>query len=301
MNKELLKGILLVTIGAASYGILTTLVSLAYNEGFTTMEVTLAQFAVGLPVMGLLVLFNRQARKQTTKKGSSKYAVLKLMIGGTSLSLTSVFYYLSVQTIPVSIGVVLLMQSIWMGVVAESLLERKWPDANKCIAVVLVLAGTLLATNAIENYNQLDVRGVLWGLAAAVVYTVSIFVSTSIALHMHSQVRSFWNLVGATAIVLIMLWVQMPRTFNGAVFWKWGIWLALSGTLLPPLLFNIGLPKTGMGLGSILIAIEIPVSVCMAWWLLHEEVSLLQWFGVILIIASVVLMNRNTLKKELAT
>ena len=299
MKRELLKGILLVTIGAVSYGILTTLVSLAYNKGFTTMEITVAQFAIGLVCMGTLVLFNRRTRTHHHKKPNGPYAIAKLIIGGTTLSLTSVFYYLSVQTIPVSIGVVLLMQSIWMGVVAESLLTKKWPGAGKSMAVLLVLAGTLLATDAIKNYNQLAIRGVLWGLAAAVVYTISIYVSTGIALHLHPQVRSFWNLVGATAIVIIILLVQWPGSFNTAVIWKWGIWLAISGTILPPLLFNIGLPKTGMGLGSILIAIEIPVLVSMAWWLLHEEVRWLQWTGVVLIIVSVVLININNLKKDL--
>lgn len=301
MNKELLKGILLVTIGAISYGVLTTLVGLAYNEGFTAMEVTTAQFMVGLLAMSLLVFFNGKTRQREATGVKDKYAIPKLILGGTSLSLTSLFYYLSVQYIPVSIGVVLLMQSIWMGVVGESLLEKKLPGTQKTIAVVLVLTGTLLATNALDNYHQLDARGIFWGLAAAVLYTVSIFVSTRIALHLHPQTRSFWNLIGAAAIVLMIIAVERPASFNTAVIWKWGTWLALSGTILPPLLFNTGLPKTGMGLGSILIAIEIPVSVCLAWLLLHEEVIPGQWAGVGLIIGAVVLMNINTLKKELGT
>jgi hypothetical protein len=37
------------------------------------------------------------------------------MLAGTSLGMTSVFYYLTVKYIPVSIGIVLLMQTVWMG------------------------------------------------------------------------------------------------------------------------------------------------------------------------------------------
>jgi hypothetical protein len=40
-----------------------------------------------------------------------------------------------------------------------------------------------------------------------------------------------------------------------------GVVLALFGTIIPPLLMNAGFPLTGIGLGSIVSALELPVSV----------------------------------------
>lgn len=296
MDRNLLKGILFVGIGAASYGVLATLVRLAYNEGYSTTEVTFAQYMVGLVVMGCLWLFRK---KEPVKRPEGRYDMVKLIAGGTSYGLTGLFYYLSVQYIPVSICVILLMQTIWMGVVLEGLLAGRWPGLNKSIAVVIVLLGTVLATNVLSAHSSPDIRGLLWGMAAAVTYTISLYVSNSIATGMQPQKKGFFILLGATAMVLAVGMLNMPAQFNLSIFWTWGLLLALFGTILPPLLFNVGFPKTGIGLGAIIIAIEIPVSVSMAWLLLQERVNGWQWFGIILIIISIVIMNLHLLRKEL--
>lgn len=86
MEKNVLKGALLVGLGASSYGALATVVKLAYEKGFTTAQVSTAQFSIGLAVMLLLqLLFKTSATAQ--KETTSRYSILKLMIGGTSLGL----------------------------------------------------------------------------------------------------------------------------------------------------------------------------------------------------------------------
>jgi drug/metabolite transporter (DMT)-like permease len=295
MNSKLIKGILFVSIGAASYGVLATLVGLAYKEGFSTTEVVTSQYLIGLTTIGLLVLLNSKARKAAPAV-NDKYLVPKLIVGGSTFGLTGFFYYLSVHYIPVSVAVVLLMQAIWMGIVAEAILTKKFPDAFKCVAVIMVLFGTLLATDAIENMHLLDVRGLLWGLAAALMYTIMLLISNGLALNMHPHRKSFWSLLGATITVFIVGYFNMPPHYDISVFWKWGLLLALFGTILPPVLFNLGMPKTGIGLGSIIISIEIPVSVTMAYILLGERVNGLQWVGIGVIILSVVLINIKELK-----
>lgn len=295
MNSKLIKGILFVSIGAASYGVLATLVGLAYKEGFSTTEVVTSQYLIGLTTIGLLVLLNSKARKAAPAV-NDKYLVPKLIVGGSTFGLTGFFYYLSVHYIPVSVAVVLLMQAIWMGIVAEAILTKKFPDAFKCVAVIMVLFGTLLATDAIENMHLLDVRGLMWGLAAALMYTIMLLISNGLALNMHPHRKSFWSLLGATITVFIVGYFNMPPYYDISVFWKWGLLLALFGTILPPVLFNLGMPKTGIGLGSIIISIEIPVSVTMAYILLGERVNGLQWVGIGVIILSVVLINIKELK-----
>jgi drug/metabolite transporter (DMT)-like permease len=61
---------------------------------------------------------------------------------------------------------------------------------------------------------------------------------------------------------------------------------------------NAGFPLTGIGLGSIVSALELPVSV-MAYVLLNEDVNATQWLGIVLIILAIVLMNINWKKVKL--
>ncbi|MCP3739449.1 CynX/NimT family MFS transporter [Rossellomorea sp. BNER] len=67
--------------------------------------------------------------------------------------------------------------------------------------------------------------------------------------------------------------------------------LGLFGVALPPLLFSIGMPHVGPGLGTILSASELPVAVFMSAWIVAENISIWQWIGVILIIGGIIMGN----------
>jgi hypothetical protein len=54
MKNNLFKGSILVGLGASSYGMLAAFVKLAYQQGFTTAEVTLSQYSMGFA--GLLII-----------------------------------------------------------------------------------------------------------------------------------------------------------------------------------------------------------------------------------------------------
>ncbi len=63
------------------------------------------------------------------------------------------------------------------------------------------------------------------------------------------------------------------------------------------MLMNAGFPHTGIGLGSIVSSLELPVSVTMAYVFLHETVILTQWIGIVLILFAIVIMNVSFSKK----
>nr|WP_314839874.1 DMT family transporter [uncultured Flavobacterium sp.] len=292
IKNSILKGVFLVGLGATSYGMLATFVKIAYGEGFTTPEVTIAQFTYGILGMLLINAFQKSKKGTEVVKASTKN-ITQLMLAGTSLGMTSVFYYLAVKYIPVSIAIVLLMQTVWMGVIFEMILEKKAPSTQKIISVLIVLAGTALATNLIESSVDLDWRGIVLGLLAATSFTTTMFTANRVATQISSAQRSLYMLLGGAVIVIGFAIATQTGPFNFDIFLKWGIVLALFGTIIPPLLFNAGFPLTGIGLGSIVSALELPVSVLMAYFLLSESVNTLQWFGIILIIIAIVIMNIN--------
>jgi drug/metabolite transporter (DMT)-like permease len=294
IENRVLKGVFLVAFGATSYGMLATFVKMAYNEGYTTAEITSSQFILG--ILGILVinLFQkiRNKNKNKTLKASKKN-IFHLMLAGISLGMTSVFYYLTVKYIPVSIGIVLLMQTVWMGVLLEMILEKKIPSTQKIISVVIVLIGTVLATNLIKNEITLDWHGIMWGVLAAASFTTTMFTANRVATEISSAQRSLYMLLGGAVIVFSFSIATQTAPYNFDIFLKWGIVLALFGTIIPPMLMNAGFPLTGIGLGSIVSALELPVSVTMAYLLLSEKVNITQWLGIILIILAIVIMNIN--------
>ncbi len=292
IKNTVLKGVFLVALGATSYGMLATFVKLAYQEHFTTAEVTSSQFILG--IIGILIIntFQKLKNKNTAEKPTSKN-IFNLMLAGSSLGMTSVFYYLCVKYIDVSIAIVLLMQTVWMGVLLEMILDKKLPSAQKIAAVVIVLVGTILATNLINTTNTINFRGIIWGLAAAASFTTTMFTANRVAPHITAAQRSLYMLLGGAVIVFTFGFLTQTTPYNFNIFLKWGIFLALFGTIIPPMLMNAGFPITGIGLGSIVSALELPISVLMAYFLLYEKVIVSQWVGIGLILLAIVLMNLN--------
>ena len=316
IKNSVLKGVFLVGLGATSYGMLATFVRMAYDENYTTAEVTVSQFVFGIIGILLINAFQRNRNNNTAVKASKKNKS-QLMLAGTSTGLTSVFYYLAVKfDIPVSIAIVLLMQTVWIGVLLEWFLEKKAPSKVKTISVIIVLFGTVLATNLLNSDVKLNPLGIFFGLLAATSFTTTMFTANRIATEISSAQRSLYMLFGGGIMVLIFALItqiiphQFPamadalgvfstaKDFNFSIFLKWGIILSLFGTIIPPMLLNAGFPLTGIGLGSIVSALELPVSVLMAYFLLNEKVILLQWVGIVLIILAIVIMNVNFKKKS---
>jgi drug/metabolite transporter (DMT)-like permease len=292
-NKNKIKGVLFVALGATSYGMLATFVKLAYKENFTTAEVTSAQFILGILGIAIINLFQKLNNKNQIAEKPTNKNIFNLMLAGSSLGMTSVFYYLCVKYIDVSIAIVLLMQTVWMGVLLEMILDKKLPSTQKIISVIIVLSGTVLATNLFNNQNNIDFQGVFWGLCAAMSFTTTMFTANRVATHISSAQRSLYMLLGGALIVFCFGIFTQTTPFNFNIFLKWGIFLSLFGTIIPPMLFNIGFPNTGIGLGSIVSSLELPVSVMMAYFILNETVILSQWFGIILILFAIIIMNIN--------
>ncbi|RZK48755.1 MAG: EamA/RhaT family transporter [Pedobacter sp.] len=297
-SNQVLKGALIVAAGASSYGLLATFVKLAYKDGFNTAEVTISQLLIGLIVMSCLTWI-RQKQNPTSKISIIKGDITRLILAGTSIGLTSLFYYLSVRYLNVSVAIVLLMQSTWISVLLEAILNRTWPSLPKVVAVGIVLGGTLLATNVFNSNLVLDYRGFIFGMLAAISFTLTMYASNRVANYLPAYKKSSWMLLGGFFIVLFFGLISYEESFKFSIFYKYGLFLALFGTILPPLAFNIGFPKTGLGIGSIVSALELPVSIFMAFLLLNERINLWQIIGILLILSAIVLMNLSQAKRTI--
>ncbi len=284
MENQKLKGILFVLLGAVSYGILATIVKYANTTGSHTSVLTFFQFFVGVIMLLGIFLFSK---KHTLPNSKSK---AKLMLWGMALALTSTLYYLAIQFIPVSVGIVLLMQSIWLSLILEIFLTRKFPSTLKCLGGILAIAGTFIATEIFSSEVSLDWRGLALGFGSGISYTLTIYASSTVEKQYQNFVRSLYFVLGGLLFICLFWNVQIIDNMSLAAA-GWGTILAIFGTVLPPLLFTAGIPKTGIGVGSILSSVEIPVSILSASLILNEEISWIQWIGVFVILISVVIVN----------
>lgn len=164
--------IFLVFLGACSYGILSTIVKLAYGQGYSPAEVIGGQMFFGFVLTWIPALFFLR-----TKPGKKQ---LLLLVGvGLAVGSTGILYYNALRFIPASIAIVLLFQFTWMGVLAEAILTKRIPDKPTLFSLVLLLFGTLLAGGVWETGGiaQFHIMGVVLGLLSGVSYTLFLLFS----------------------------------------------------------------------------------------------------------------------------
>ena len=276
----------LVFLGAASYGVLSTIAKLSYSAGFSPSDTTSGQMFFGLIILWLVVLI--VDRKKTVQVYRKK-DIVKLMFMGVPMAFTAVFYYKSVQLLPASIAILLLFQFTWIGILLESISKRKIPSLSKVGSIVVLFVGTILASNILESgLESFNKEGVIYGLLSSVSYALFIFFNGSTMSGFTAGKRSAWMLTGA--VIVTMLVYPPYLILRGEIsinYLTYIIPLALFGAVIPPFLFAIGIPKIGVGLSSIINATELPVAVIASSFLLGEVVVLKQWIGVFVILLAI--------------
>jgi Predicted permease, DMT superfamily len=285
---------LLVLLGAASFGLLSTIVKFAYHAGFNAEEVTSSQILFGFIVLWLISLPAWPQLRQI-----SKATLLKLVASGTFTGLVGIFYYYALQSLDASFGVILLFQFVWMGFLVDWLISQRRPTRSQGLAIIIVLLGTVLAAGIQSpQIRHISLSGVLFGLLAAASYTGSITVNARIATEVPAPLRSALFMTGATIITLL---VYPPHfLLTGTLFhglWPYVLLLGLFGVVIPPYLFAIGMPQIGPALASILGSVELPVVILCSHLFLHEQVTPVQVGGVLCILGGIVIAELHTRRK----
>lgn len=298
MNNKL-KGGVFVFLGACSFGVLSTIVKTAYGEGYDVGQVTGTQSMFGMLLLWMVYLVQKyffhippvkaDENGVTYSKPTPKW---KVIVAGSFTGLVGIFYYQAVSLIPASIAIILLMQYLWISILVEWAIFKKKPHRMQVIAALIVFAGTLFAGGVFNESIHLNPKGILFGFLAAISYSMFLLTSGRVGNQYPAFKKSALMITGS----MILTWIVFPPTFfiDGSLIgglYKWGLALALLGTVVPPLFFSIGVPKVGVSLGAILSAAELPTAVLSSHFILKEDVQALQWLGVVLIIGAILLTN----------
>ncbi len=285
---------LAVFLGGCCFGLLATFVKLAYDAGFSAAQVVGSQFTFGVILIWIAALLTKK-HSITFKQAS------KIIIAGIPMGLTGTCYYLALQTLDASLAIIFLFQFIWIGSLLEWIMYKRRPTKGKIVSIIILLSGSILASGFITTSKTIPPwEGIVWGMLSAFTFSAFIFISGSVAKQLPPLQKSALLATGGWLMACLIF----PPTFlfdlsilTGVA--KYGLFLGMFGVFLPPLLFSIGMPHVGPGLGTILSASELPVALLMSALVLTELVTGLQWFGALLILGGIVLGNASFERNKL--
>lgn len=281
-----------VLLGGISYGVLAPFVKLAFEHGIPTTDSVRLQYLFGITLLLIInILFVRFKMDLRT--------VIKLLLSGLPMALTSIFYYNSLKYLDASIAIVLLFQYTWMGILLEFVIDRVRPTKEKIFAAVLLFAGSLFAVNIFSsNFSSIPTEGLIWGFLAAMSFAAFLYVSGKVANHVPALRKSLVMALGGTVVIgtFYPFWDFATETIS-LPFIGLGLLLGSFGIVLPPFLFSLGIPVVGSGLGTILSASELPTTLMLSSIVVSEHITLIQWLGIVVILSGIVLGNYRSLEK----
>lgn len=290
--------VILVLIGACSYGFVATTVKLAYADGFTVPQVTVAMSTIGALVLWLMVFLRPRTWRNPFSGGGWKL----LFIGIFGMSLTTIFYNTTLEKLNASLAIILLFQFTWITLVLDCVSRRVWPNRYQWLSIAIVLLGTVLAVGVSEeSFARFTAMGVILGLLSALTYSLFLWMTGYIKTDHDPVMRSAMTLTG---VLIVIYGFYIPFIAGGvalpANLGKLLLWALLIGTLsyiIPTVTMNFGIPKIGSSLASMLCAMELPVVTIVAYTLLNEKVTMLQWLGILFILTGIVIAEqKNTMK-----
>ncbi|WP_341301211.1 DMT family transporter [Lysinibacillus sp. FSL H8-0500] len=278
---------LLIVIASSSYGILSTIIKVAMQHGFTTAEAVSSQYIIGFMLVALIFVMTQRQLPKPSKNG-----LLILIWSGIFTGTTGIVYGESLKYLPASLAVVMLFQFTWIGLLIDCVLHRRWPSRAEIISLIILFAGTILAAGVLNvDLSGIPIQGWLFGFAAAVTFACFIQFNSRPVEGVTTTSRVL--IVSFVALIVISIFLSPEIIWNGQLFmhglWKFGLALGLFGIILPIYLFSIAIPKIGGALASILSAIELPVAVTVSVIVLHEPLTILQVIGIVFVLVGMML------------
>jgi len=281
---------LLLFIGGCCFGPVAAVVKLCYDAGFSPADVTIGEFFYGLIVAALIFGIYAVIQRLRKKKRISRLGwrvILKICANGVCIAMVTFCYFMSLQYLPAHISIILLFQYAWMGIIIDLITKKKKPGMGKIISAIIIIFATILAAGvAGGELENLNVIGVLLGLAAGAFFAVDLAILGSFntdkdaSIVLRAPIQLFFGL-----IVVVILMGITPFTsgnlFNPELI-PFLLILAVLSATIPTLLFSIASPKVSTGLATILSSSELPASIICSLLILSEEVTGLQWIGIVL-------------------
>lgn len=292
MKQTRIISMMLILVGATSYGLLSSLLKLSYDAGFNDIQVSVSQVTMGTLMMLLLVAVTPKARQNPFRGPWIRLS----LIGIFGLAGTTVLYNAAIGRLPASLSIVLLFQFTWITIVMECIARRTLPTRYQTLSILVVLMGTLLAVNVWEtDWGELSLAGVLYGLAAATSYSLFLFTGDKVQTELHPLMKSAVMLTAGLAAVYV---IYPPTVLSGAgvdtgTLLLWGLALGFMGQVIPTLCFLVGIPMVGASLAALLGSMELPAAIIGAFLILGEQVDWPQWVGMFLILGGILISERK--------
>jgi drug/metabolite transporter (DMT)-like permease len=284
------RGLALIALSTLAYGVQPIFGKVAYAAGVTPLPLLAWRYLIALVCLALL---ERGPRPPLRVR-------LRLWGIGSVFVFNSVAYFMALDALPASVTALVLFSYPVIVALFAALAGVEPLTWRSLLAALGAFAGCALTAGGLELSAGLPVRGVAWALAAAVVYAGYVVLSSRFGHGVPARVLAL-HVVQVSALLCVVFAVlgpglALPREPRA---WLSVAAIALVSTVVSMIAFLAGMALVGPSRASVLASLEVLVTLVLAFLLLGERLSPLQWAGAALILGAVAFQNAAALQQVL--
>ena len=289
------KATIAVILAGVFWGIINIFVKKLSAAGLDPLQISLVRMLVAAVVFSLFVLI----KDKKAFKIQLKDIWMFICTGIVSIVLFNTFYFYTMIHSEASIAVVLLYTSPVFVMILSAIFFKEKITKQKIAALILTLLGCFLVTGVIGGSVSIAFPFILTGIASGLFYALySIF--GEIALKKYDTMTvTVWTflfaLIGSIPFGKLPATIRTISAEPTLILYALGI--GVLSTVLPYFLYTWGLARMDTSNAAILVAVEPLVGCVIGMTLFHEPHNFLKILGILLILASIVLLNIQTERK----
>ena len=271
-------GVVFALLTATGLGAITTQAKIIYADGGNAMTVMFTRFLISTLVFGLLLAIKRRSFNV------DRQLRLPVIAVGFVWSGAMICYLLSVESISVSLAVLVLYSYPLLVLIYSILSGQLSPSPPLILVFFIAFLGLYLALSGGEV--KLDATGLVLALLAGMGAAFTFIKGAQVAPRLNPLVMTFWiNAIGLLMIVpLVYTQFSLPASTNGL----FSLGAATLFYIIAILCQFQALARLPAATAAFILNLEPVVSILLASIILKEQLSNLQWLGVILVISVLV-------------
>lgn len=286
------KGYLLVFIAGVLWGIIGIFVKQMESHGSEAEMTSFLRVAFAFLILLVICLFKYGMHGFLVDK---KTLLVCALLGVICHGLYNICYSIAVTTAGVAISAVLLDIAPMFTLLFSVLFFKEAFSIWKLFAIMVNILGCVFTvTNGKFDIGALALTGILFGVGAGICYSLTAIIGRFAAEKTDPYVMSMYSYFFAG--VFLGIWMQpwkMEQTINNGII-LWGLLYALIPTALAYVLYYQGLQRVKESSKVPVIASIEVVIACIIGVIMYKEVlGAVSIIGIVLVLVSIVIINRH--------
>lgn len=279
-----------ILLSAILWGVAGIFVRTLQAFEFTQMQTVFGRSFLSAVILGFIVLIKDKALFKIRLKD----LWLFVSAGLFSIILFNYSYYMTMSLASLSVAAVLLYTAPFFVVIISLPLFNKKLTVNKCIACIMAFIGCCFVSGLFSSAQRISGKALFFGLLTGLGYALyTIFGELLLNRGYKTLTITFYVFLSST--ICSVPFLNIPKTFTYVAktpeILITLVLMAIFNTVIPYLLYTSGLKGVDPSIAPIIATVEPVVATLVGAIIYKEAISLLGAVGILLVLASVVILN----------